>query len=69
MEEISKLDKLEDVLITGLDFGSLGKLSSDTLGLIGASTSLKRLVLGEFELNDEHVAAMAGALEALPCSQ
>lgn len=62
--EIAGLENLEDVLITALDFGSLGKISSASLGLlIGTSTSLKRLVLGEFELNDEHIVAMAVALE------
>ena len=64
VEALSGLECLEDVLITALDFSSLGKLSSDILGrLIRTSTSLKRLVLGEFELNDEHIVAMADALE------
>ena len=64
VEALLGLQCLEDVLITALDFSSLGKLSSDILGrLIRTSTSMKRLVLGEFELNNEHIVAMADAME------
>lgn len=61
---MSRLENLKDVLITALEFDTLGKLSCEALGqLIRTSPKLERLVLGEFELNDEHVAAMAVAME------
>jgi len=62
--ELAEIENLEDIHITALDFNSLGKLSHTTLtSLLNGCPKLKRLVLGEFEFNDEHIIAMATSLE------
>ncbi|CAB9505233.1 expressed unknown protein [Seminavis robusta] len=64
LEEMARLPNLQDALITALDFNSLGRLSSESLGnLLHLSPKLRNLVLGEFALDDQHLVAMSVALE------
>ena len=64
LNEMASFSTLKDVTITALDFNSLGSFSGESLGrLIRQNQSIKCLVLGEFNLNDEHIVPMSEALE------
>jgi hypothetical protein len=64
LEAMASLPDLGDAHITALDFNSLGRLSSESLGnLLHLSHNLRSLVLGEFDLDDHHLLAISVAME------